>query len=307
MAALSFYSNFSSDPSSYHHQFHPFSPEISPELFHLPPPQLLPDPTFDYLPAAVDHSVFFPTATAPFFDDVSPFVFSDVYPYFPTPAVDEFVPVSAEFFPCDEFEFYCPKRQRVVMEQSFCYGGGGGNVGGEGGYFPLPEFFSDQWDGRLGNAEMMNKGDCLKGTPTLVPLPLPSPSPSSNNLSAQTIAARERRRKITAKTQELGELVPGGSKMNTAEMLSSAFKYVKFLQAQVAILQVKQETEQEQEQTETEDLQILESTMIQEKLYAEEKCLVPKGFVQNLANSSEIQSNPSILNSINQILHTNSS
>lgn len=55
-------------------------------------------------------------------------------------------------------------------------------------------------------------------------------------LSAQSIAARQRRRKITEKTQELLKLVPGGQKMNTAEMLQSAHKYIKFLQAQVGIL-----------------------------------------------------------------------
>lgn len=194
-----------------------------------------------------------------------------------------------------------------MLEQSFCFGdgGGGSNVGGGGGYFPPPpppppppEFFLGPWDCRMDNGEMKNDGECLKTKA--------SPTPTSNNLSAQTIAARERRRKITAKTQELGELVPGGSKMNTAEMLNSAFKYVKFLQAQVAILQLKQETEHEQEEEKTKDLQILESTIIQEKLYTEEKCLIPKGFVQNLANFPEIQSHPSIFNSINQILHNSS-
>ncbi|GAU29099.1 hypothetical protein TSUD_58650 [Trifolium subterraneum] len=54
----------------------------------------------------------------------------------------------------------------------------------------------------------------------------------------KSIAARERRRKITEKTQELGKLVPGGPKMNTAEMLNVVANYVKFLQAQVGILQV---------------------------------------------------------------------
>lgn len=56
-------------------------------------------------------------------------------------------------------------------------------------------------------------------------------------VSAQSKAARERRRRITEKTQELGKLVPGGNKMNTAEMLQAAFKYVKFLQAQLGVLQ----------------------------------------------------------------------
>lgn len=61
---------------------------------------------------------------------------------------------------------------------------------------------------------------------------------ASGVLSAQSIAARERRRKITEKTQELGKLIPGGNKLNTAEMFQSASKYVKFLQAQVSLLQL---------------------------------------------------------------------
>jgi hypothetical protein len=61
---------------------------------------------------------------------------------------------------------------------------------------------------------------------------------NEKTISSQSIAARERRRKITEKTQELGKLVPGGCKMNTAEMFNAAANYVKFLQAQVGMLQV---------------------------------------------------------------------
>lgn len=60
---------------------------------------------------------------------------------------------------------------------------------------------------------------------------------SSGSLSAQSIAARQRRRKITEKTQELGKLIPGSPKMNTAEMFQAAYKYIKYLQAQVGILE----------------------------------------------------------------------
>lgn len=61
--------------------------------------------------------------------------------------------------------------------------------------------------------------------------------PNGTSLSVQSIAARERRRRITEKTQELGKLIPGGHRMNTAEMFQAASKYVKFLQAQVKVLQ----------------------------------------------------------------------
>ncbi|KAI8551560.1 hypothetical protein RHMOL_Rhmol06G0195800 [Rhododendron molle] len=43
-------------------------------------------------------------------------------------------------------------------------------------------------------------------------------------LSAQSVAARNRRRKITEKTRELGKIVPGGEKMNTATMFQTASK-----------------------------------------------------------------------------------
>lgn len=57
-------------------------------------------------------------------------------------------------------------------------------------------------------------------------------------MSAQTVAARQRRKKISDKTLELGKLVPGGSKMNTADMYLAAFKYVKFLEAQIGNLKL---------------------------------------------------------------------
>lgn len=52
----------------------------------------------------------------------------------------------------------------------------------------------------------------------------------------QSVAARVRRKKISEKTQELTKLIPGGTSMNTAEMLLASFKYIKFLQAQAGIL-----------------------------------------------------------------------
>ncbi|XP_073283426.1 transcription factor IND-like [Primulina huaijiensis] len=54
-------------------------------------------------------------------------------------------------------------------------------------------------------------------------------SSTKKSLSAKSISARQRRRKITDKSQELGKLIPGGHKMNTAEMIHAAYKYIKFL------------------------------------------------------------------------------
>ncbi|EEF48770.1 hypothetical protein RCOM_1574730 [Ricinus communis] len=63
--------------------------------------------------------------------------------------------------------------------------------------------------------------------------------------------------------------------MNTAEMLQAAFKYVKYLQAQVGILENLGSSQEDKEERRIKELEILASAGIQEKLYLEEKCLVP--------------------------------
>ncbi|KAK4440279.1 Transcription factor [Sesamum alatum] len=116
------------------------------------------------------------------------------------------------------------------------------------------------------------------------------------SLSAQSVAARQRRRKITEKTQELGKLVPGGRKMNTAEMLQAAYKYIKYLQAQVGVLESIMPSNNNQENSDEELRFLLESPLIQEKLYSTERCLVPGKFVQELSSDDEIvKSNPQLL------------
>ncbi|KAH7850557.1 hypothetical protein Vadar_034793 [Vaccinium darrowii] len=129
-------------------------------------------------------------------------------------------------------------------------------------------------------------------------------------LSAQSVAARQRRRKITEKTQELGKLIPGGHKMNTAEMFHAASKYIKFLQAQVGILECMGSTttqENEEEALHPRELQALAlSPCIQEKLYSSEKCLVPEKFVETLANNPEFKSNSPISNELHQLIQTSS-
>ncbi|EFJ27728.1 hypothetical protein SELMODRAFT_411945 [Selaginella moellendorffii] len=53
----------------------------------------------------------------------------------------------------------------------------------------------------------------------------------------QSIAARQRRKKISERVRELEKLVPGGNKLDTASMLDEAIRFVKFLQIQVQLLE----------------------------------------------------------------------
>ncbi|KAF3548705.1 hypothetical protein DY000_02001847 [Brassica cretica] len=125
-------------------------------------------------------------------------------------------------------------------------------------------------------------------------------------LSSQSMAARERRRRIAEKTHELTKLIPGGQKLNTAEMFQAAAKYVKFLQSQVGILQMMQTTKKTQGITdvEIETQFLLESQAVQEKLSTKELCLVPCEMVRDLTSEESICRNPKISREINKLLST---
>lgn len=156
------------------------------------------------------------------------FFYADNYtnqlPYLPTPS-DYLLSLSQEIFP-------------LYPEAQMSFGN---------------QYFSNFTPGLFDGSYAPNPGLVPEPVPEVVS-PLPemafpcgSPPPPQSvvkkpdnykeSLSAQSIAARERRRKIAEKTQELGKRVPGGNRMNTAEMFQAAFKYVKYLQAQITILE----------------------------------------------------------------------
>ncbi|PKU77502.1 transcription factor bHLH52-like [Dendrobium catenatum] len=162
------------------------------------------------------------------------------------------------------------------------------------------EFDSEVTDAVMGllmpECSSIHSVDFVFSSPPPPPPPPPLSWPESGEtvrqiVSPQSVAARERRKKISTKTQELGRLIPGGEKMSTADMLVAAHKYVRFLQAEESVLQYM--NEQKVRKGEGEELLqvLLASPKIQERLSSEGKCLVPKEMVDDLVAKHLIVNN----------------
>ncbi|PAN24682.1 hypothetical protein PAHAL_4G244400 [Panicum hallii] len=67
--------------------------------------------------------------------------------------------------------------------------------------------------------------------------PSKPPPTSTAPKDPQSLAAKNRRERITERLRALQELVPNGSKVDTVTMLDKAITYVKFMQLQLKVLQ----------------------------------------------------------------------
>ncbi|XP_017980117.1 PREDICTED: transcription factor bHLH53 [Theobroma cacao] len=222
----------------------------------------------------------------PYIDLNENFLYPENYnallPYLSSPydPLSSFSPEN-EIIPYENFSSYpCPKRQKLIEGHCCSDFVPAFSDGVALNSCPVPEHQSIHQKNLDGNSVESSKRINAK------------------SVSVQSIAARERRRKITEKTQELGKLVPGGNKMNTAEMLHAAFKYIKYLQAQVGILEFMDSFSEKEKATRKESMQIVTSPKVQEKLSMEEKCLVPKDVVLSLTTLSK----PPLSDELSQLL-----
>ncbi|XP_059318699.1 transcription factor bHLH52-like [Lycium ferocissimum] len=180
-----------------------------------------------------------------------------------------------------------PKRQKVFQDNCLLPDIITSSNNLFNGFVPNPPIFQDFASFSIPEIPMpvFSSGCCNNNAEVVV-----KKSNNEKKMSAQSIAARQRRKKITEKTQELGKLIPGGHRMNTAEMLQATFKYIKFLQAQAGLLEFMGSYQEDEKSIQTTDLhKLVGSSLIQEKLYSSEKCLVPKVFLEALENNHEVQ------------------
>ncbi|KAL8472709.1 hypothetical protein ACS0TY_029147 [Phlomoides rotata] len=80
-----------------------------------------------------------------------------------------------------------------------------------------------------GENEQALKKQCVASKKT-------KPKPESTSKDPQSVAAKNRRERISERLKILQELVPNGSKVDLVTMLEKAIGYVKFLQLQVKVL-----------------------------------------------------------------------
>ncbi|GAA0169969.1 hypothetical protein LIER_40858 [Lithospermum erythrorhizon] len=229
-------------------------------------------------------------------------------------------PLFESFFTLEDYELSNKflKRQKCYYEDDNCSYGNNNNNGPTGNYYYMktpsfqchdlkqaqlpslftpPQYFQEQSFSSIGN-------NTTKGC---------NSKERESSVTAQSIAARTRRKKISDKTVKLSKLIPGGSnKMNsTAEMLHAAFKYVKFMQAQVGILQTMSSFQEVHGSLDNEEKdegnfrqnnleELVTSGKIQDKLSSMEKCLVPIDFIKELAKDGSFNSVSDT--SLNQLL-----
>ncbi|KAJ9559583.1 hypothetical protein OSB04_004743 [Centaurea solstitialis] len=293
--ALGFYTNWSDHDTAggYSSLFRPPSPELPPELFFFnEPPSLydnyninhLFDPTYnpDLLPPVSAASGGGGSPLPEF--QVSTFFYKDPYlHHFPYPTTFNH---HYHLPPLQPPETYEGGGGGGAMCSWYGRGGGGGGGGGgdkveeRGGV----QGIGKQKQGRI-HAESSEPHGFFCSRFATEQKVGSGGGGGVVRLSAQSMAARVRRRKISEKTQELGRLIPGGRKMNTAEMFQAAFKYIKFLQAQVGVLKLMDPIPEGEQVLGNEELMeaLVTCTSMQEKLYTAEKCIVSKHFAETLA------------------------
>ncbi|KAK4338135.1 hypothetical protein RND71_042622 [Anisodus tanguticus] len=183
-------------------------------------------------------------------------------------------------------EYFDPEREKVFQDNFLLPDIITPSNGLFNGFVPNPPIFQDFASFSIPEIPMpVFSSGCCNNAEVAV-----KKGVNEKKMSAQSIAARQRRKKITEKTQELGKLIPGGHRMNTAEMLQATFKYIKFLQAQAGLLEFMGSYQENEKSFQTSDLhRLVGSSLIQEKLYSSEKCLVPKLFLEALENNHEVQ------------------
>ncbi|KAL2317234.1 hypothetical protein Fmac_031110 [Flemingia macrophylla] len=86
---------------------------------------------------------------------------------------------------------------------------------------------------RSSMGEIMQAANPKKPCTTASKAAKPKPNPSKD---PQSVAAKNRRERISERLKILQELVPNGSKVDLVTMLEKAISYVKFLQLQVKVL-----------------------------------------------------------------------